>query len=235
MRGLREALQAARAAFGARHPTVAAILGNLAVIERAQGELQAAETHQREALEMTIALSGDDHFLTGVSRASLAMLLSEKGDLADSRHEFEQAIRIIEAKVGPDHPDLALWRAAYSDTLLDLGEFALATENAELALRLGRAKMNAADPRLGRIGLSLFRIRFLQGDCSDPDQIAGDIADQLARGGGGMRADRAALTLMRAECARQSRTDATELQQTANNEVAALDYKPRRLRLLLAR
>ncbi len=235
MRGLREALQAARAAFGARHPTVAAILGNLAVIERAQGELQAAETHQREALEMTIALSGEDHFLTGVSRASLAMLLSEKGDLANSRNEFEHAIRIIEAKVGPDHPDLALWRAAYSDTLLDLGEFALATENAELALRLGRAKMNAADPRLGRIGLSLFRIRFLQGDCSDPDQIAGDIADQLARGGGGMRADRAALALMRAECARQSHTDATELQQTANNEVAALDYKPRRLRLLLAR
>ncbi|OPZ12399.1 MAG: Serine/threonine-protein kinase StkP [Alphaproteobacteria bacterium ADurb.BinA280] len=233
MLGLREALDAARAAFGTRHPTVAAILGNLAVLERALGHLDVAETHQREALEMTIALSGADHFLTGVSRASLAMLLSEKGDLSGSRAEFETALQVIEAKVGSDHPDLALWRAAYADTLFDLGDVENAQRSADEALRIGRAKLASTDPRLGRIGLSALRIGVLQGDCSGLAAIQSELTEQLARGGGGMRADRASLALLRTICDRRGHRDSAEARQLAEQELVGLIYQPRRLRQLL--
>lgn len=235
MTGMREALQVARAAFGDQHPTVAAILGNLAVIERALGELDIAETHQREALSMTLALSGESHFQSGVSRASLAMLLSEKGDLQAARREFETALQVIEAKVGPDHPDMALWRAAYADVLFDLGEVEAARDNADTARRISEQALNVADPRRGRIGLSQLRMRVLQGDCSEVDAEAASIGEQLARGGAAMRADRASLALLQAECARVTRASPDPFLQTASQELEQLDYHPRRLRLLQQR
>lgn len=123
--------------------------------------------------------------------------------------------------------------AAYADTLFDLGDVENAQRSADEALRIGRAKLASTDPRLGRIGLSALRIGVLQGDCSGLAAIQSELTEQLARGGGGMRADRASLALLRTICDRRGHRDPAEARQLAEQELVGLIYQPRRLRQLL--
>jgi tetratricopeptide (TPR) repeat protein len=101
------ALAIDEAHLGADHPITAQDLNNLAVVLRAQGDLEGARSLHERALAIREARLGADHPFTAQDLNNLANVLDAQGDLEGARSLHERALAIREARLGADHPETA--------------------------------------------------------------------------------------------------------------------------------
>lgn len=113
----RRTLALDRARYGGAHPTIAASLINLGVIEFRRGRYAEAEPHYREAVEILRGYYGSAHPETASALRLLGQDLIYQGRLADARPPLEEALAIQDRALGPLHPRLAntLGDLAYLD------------------------------------------------------------------------------------------------------------------------
>jgi serine/threonine-protein kinase len=122
----------ARASLG-DHPTVAALLNNLAAAEEKLGEITSAHAHYEEAIAMREAIVGDDDPGLAYPLKNLGALLQRTGRTSEARRMLRRAIALFEAAEGSDAGDhgAAVWSLAlaYGDPPADpIAAHGLATE-----------------------------------------------------------------------------------------------------------
>lgn len=102
-----EELAARRERLGARHPDVAQVLHNLAVIELDCGRLADAQTHADEALEIREAALSKDHPDVGTTLNNLGAIEYFRGDFTAAERHLRRAVEIRRAALGKDHAAVA--------------------------------------------------------------------------------------------------------------------------------
>ncbi|MBN2445635.1 MAG: serine/threonine protein kinase [Phycisphaerae bacterium] len=93
---LREALDIRRRLFGTRHADVAASLGNLAVLLRAEGRYDEAEPLFREALATQRALLGEEH-------PDVIQSLGELASLLWAQRDYRRALPLLDEAIAARH------------------------------------------------------------------------------------------------------------------------------------
>lgn len=101
-----QASELCRAARPVRHYEIAVHLHNLAAIEQACGDLEAAERLYRQALALKERLLGLVHPEIALILNNLGTLLHDRHDTAQAAHCYRRALRIADAADPPEHPTL---------------------------------------------------------------------------------------------------------------------------------
>ena len=101
------ALAIGEATYGPDHPTVAAVLNNLAELLLATNRHAEAEPLYRRALAINEHSYGPDHPAVATPLNNLARLLETTNRLAEAEPLYRRALAIREASYGPDHPAVA--------------------------------------------------------------------------------------------------------------------------------
>jgi tetratricopeptide (TPR) repeat protein len=123
--------------FGAEHPNIAGILGNLAALAKDRGDLGAAESRVRESIPMQRKFRGNDHPLLANDLNFLATLLEERGKAAAALPLHEEAVRIYGKH--PENPRLSSMRLDHARCLVRLKRFG----EAEAETRAADRELNA--------------------------------------------------------------------------------------------
>ena len=116
--------------YGEGAPRVAAILDNIAAVQRELGDLDAALRNHREALEIRERVYPENHPEIATSHFGIGACLVNRGDVEAGIAELRAGLAVFEASVGPDHPDTAQAHAALGQALIDSG----AAEEGEIHL-----------------------------------------------------------------------------------------------------
>lgn len=95
-----------RAVFGANHPGLSTLLGNLSAAQAAVGESDAALSSLQHALDIAITNHGERHSETGRLRINYAVALNEANRFAEAEVQARQADSILAERLGATHP----WR-----------------------------------------------------------------------------------------------------------------------------
>ena len=164
-RAYAEALDHARAAFGADDPATATAAHNYGMALFALGEFDEAELLYREVIEIRETTLGPKHPLTASSRLILGPVLHRLGRYDEARAEVEAAAELSEAALGATHRQTAAAKINLAVMLQQRGEAeraAVLFEDALAALRSihGDAHTAVADAEdgLGSALRSLGRI-----------------------------------------------------------------------------
>jgi serine/threonine-protein kinase len=143
----RDALPAARAAFGPAHPQLARTINNLAVVLKDRGDLAGAEPLLREALAMSRKLYGEEHPDVALQLNNLAALRGERGDDDEWVALAGQALEMRRRLFGPDHEQVATSLVNLGEALEQKGDRAGARARHEEALRIQRKALGDQHPR----------------------------------------------------------------------------------------
>jgi CHAT domain-containing protein/tetratricopeptide (TPR) repeat protein len=103
----RQAAAAGRAYFGARHPSLAALLNNTAARCHALGENAEARRHAEQALEILREVVGERHLFCASVLNNLGAIHQGLGDLGRAESLFRRAQAIRKELVGTRHPEYA--------------------------------------------------------------------------------------------------------------------------------
>jgi serine/threonine-protein kinase len=140
---MREALDLLRAAFGAEHPRVAAMLNTLAAIPDSRGDNARSEQLLRQALDIQRKRLGELHPSTIETLGNLGVTLAAKGDLAAGEKTMREVIALDRRVFGPAHAEIAVGLNNLASVLQRQGRL----EEAEATYREALA---VADTTLGR-------------------------------------------------------------------------------------
>ncbi|MDI9403854.1 MAG: serine/threonine-protein kinase [Limnohabitans sp.] len=114
-------------ALDGRDAIAASAFHNRAALERARGDLQAAETSLREALRLKRALQSDGDSITETdildSEQELALVLAESGAARDAEILARDVARARTELLGSRHPDTLRARNNLAEVLLSRGAF----------------------------------------------------------------------------------------------------------------
>jgi len=114
-------------ALDGRDAIAASAFHNRAALERARGDLQAAETSLREALRLKRALQSDGDLVTETdildSEQELALVLAESGAARDAEILARDVARARTELLGSRHPDTLRARNNLAEVLLSRGAF----------------------------------------------------------------------------------------------------------------
>jgi tetratricopeptide (TPR) repeat protein/tRNA A-37 threonylcarbamoyl transferase component Bud32 len=103
----RRVLEMHRKMYGARHPSVAEDLGNIAAIQQDLGFYTEAEKFDRQALDITQSYYGREHPKTAINLTMLGRALEFENKFDESDAMLKQALAIQERVYGPVHPSVA--------------------------------------------------------------------------------------------------------------------------------
>ncbi len=145
---LRRALETAEAAYGKRHPAVAACLGNLAVLLHDTGRPGEAGPLLLRALEIAEAAFGKRHPTVATRLNNLAVLLQETGRFEEAEPLARQALEIDEAVFGDRHPDVARDLSNLAIVLQETGRFEEAGPLLRRALEIDEAAFGERHPNV---------------------------------------------------------------------------------------
>ena len=110
-RYIREVLDAARKAYGEKHPNVSSALNMLSSIQVAAGENLQAEETIRESLTMLQELYPDGHQEIALAYGILAEILEQQKKFNEAEEYFIKAIELQERVVGVNHQNTLLAKA----------------------------------------------------------------------------------------------------------------------------
>jgi len=146
----REMLQRALAAT-ADPLTTGTRLTNLADVQRAEGELAAAETAYRRAVELYVRQLGADNARLVFPLSHLGMLLLEKRDYAAAREVLDHALAIGEKAHGPEHQLLVQSLRTLGELDLAEGRYAEARDILQRALRIREREFGEDHPEVAQL------------------------------------------------------------------------------------
>jgi CHAT domain-containing protein len=162
---LTEALQLASGP-GRDTAAVAAVLGSLAILDRALGNQTAAMERFREALEILDRVLPGDNPQRALVVRNLASLENEGGQFAQAEAHYRQALTILEQALGPDHPDVAATHLGLGNALRELGRVEEAREHYSAAIEIHRRALGPDAPALA---LDLHNLAALQLDSGETE------------------------------------------------------------------
>ncbi len=149
---------------GDRHPDVAAVLNNLALIHLDDGDSAGAETLLVRAESLTLAAS------QGQRTALLATIATNRGWSArldrrfdDARHQLERALEIGRATLGPRHPSLAYALDQLGGLEREQGHYDAALERFAQAGELRDASLGVNHPETASTLVGMARVFLLRG------------------------------------------------------------------------
>ncbi|MCB9740289.1 MAG: CHAT domain-containing protein [Deltaproteobacteria bacterium] len=156
--------QAERPAVGVPAAVLGHILGNLATIYAALGDVAGARRYHERDLRHTEATVGAEHPDFAHDLGNYATLLYRLGDLAQARALLERALGIYAASVGNRHPNYAEVLANLSAVRDAQGDAEAAKGLLEEAIRIRERALGPTHPDLG---LSLNNLAGLLGRLGD--------------------------------------------------------------------
>ncbi|MEX1366662.1 MAG: serine/threonine-protein kinase [Nannocystaceae bacterium] len=106
-RAYERALAHTRDRLGDEHPSVPAIVQDMANLELLRGHLDAALAGTRDALARLESIYGPEHPRCALAHDSLGTVLRSLGRLTEAEAEHEHALQLLRDSVGPEHPDVA--------------------------------------------------------------------------------------------------------------------------------
>jgi serine/threonine-protein kinase len=168
----RDALAAARAAFGPAHPQLTRTINNLAVVLKDRGDLAGAEPLMREALAMSRRLYGEEHPDVALQMSNLASLLGARGDDDEWTALARQALEMRRRLFGPDHEQVASSLVNLGEALEQKGDLAGARALYEQALRIQRKVFGNEHPRCAFALTNLAELSLTQGDLGRAQALA---------------------------------------------------------------
>jgi CHAT domain-containing protein len=124
-----------RVALGGDHPTVAAVVRNLAQMEFELGQHDRAQQLLEDALAAQIRVLGENHPDLAPTRLARGRLLAQRGKLAEAAAEIDRALIVLLASLGPEHPVVARARTTRAQTALAQGDHATALNQVVIAAR----------------------------------------------------------------------------------------------------
>ncbi|KAH6874575.1 Tetratricopeptide repeat-domain-containing protein, partial [Thelonectria olida] len=86
------------------HPSVLAIMNNLAVLLNSLGKYEAAEKMHRQTLELREKLFGKEHPSTLDSMNNLAVILDRLGKSEEAERMYRQTLVLREKVLSKEHP-----------------------------------------------------------------------------------------------------------------------------------
>jgi CHAT domain-containing protein/Tfp pilus assembly protein PilF len=101
------ALTSREQALGPDHTGVAEVVGLLAALYQAKGDLPKAIQMYERSIAIRGKALGPEHLDVTISLDNLAVLYYNKGDYARAEPLFQRSLMISEKALGPDHPDVA--------------------------------------------------------------------------------------------------------------------------------
>ena len=167
----REALDVRRAALGAEHPSVGALLNNMATVNSKWGRNEAA----MELYDQAYALWGGAY---GAEHPSLSTLLINRsvvekrvGKLDRARADLETALRIAEAAGGPKSRNVLLALDNLGGVLVELGDYEGARRSYERALALVEEIRGPDDPDVGVVLTNLGDVALAEGKLAEARRL----------------------------------------------------------------
>jgi tetratricopeptide (TPR) repeat protein len=113
---------------------IAAMANNLGFIAKANGDLDAAESHFLRALEIVHSQLGQEHEQTATVSSNLGALYQAAGFFEQSREMHMIALETRRSILGEDHPDTAQSHNNLALALLKTGDRSWARRHLEKAL-----------------------------------------------------------------------------------------------------
>ncbi|MDR3377873.1 MAG: tetratricopeptide repeat protein [Verrucomicrobiae bacterium] len=142
----RKSLQLAERNLGPDHPTVVALLSNLALLLKATNRLVEAEQLVCRALDIDEKSFGPDHPKVAIRLNNLAQLLKATNRLAEAEPHMRRALAIDEKSLGPDHPKVATDLNNLAQLLKDTNRLAEAEPLMRRALAIGEKSLGPDHP-----------------------------------------------------------------------------------------
>lgn len=139
---LERAVSIQEAQLGA-HCDTARSIGNLAIVHRARGDLDAAQEHFERSLAVWEEVQGHDNPQVAMCLHNLAILRSDRGEHEEARRLLERALAIQDRTHGRDHPETILFLESLTLVLIDCGELDAAQRLAIAALAARRSRLGA--------------------------------------------------------------------------------------------
>ena len=146
------ALELARDAYGAHHPKLQGIVGNLGITHARLGRHDEAEALLHEALSLSRDVLGPAHPAVAKNAQNLGNVMFVRGELSEAARLYEQALSIHREALGSDHPlaiDLMIQlgrvhrdRGEYEDAQTMMGEALRMSEEAGHDTRVEQALTN---------------------------------------------------------------------------------------------
>ena len=176
---IREGVDVMRAAFGAEHPKVAAMVNTLAAVPDARGDHAQSEQLLRQALAIQRTHLGELHPATIETLGNLGVTLAAKGDLAGGEKMMREVIDLNRRVVGPEHAQIAVGLNNLASVLQRQGRL-------DAAAATYRQAMTLADTTLGRdhqlaawLAANLAVVRTRQGAFADAETLLVSALDRL--------------------------------------------------------
>jgi tetratricopeptide (TPR) repeat protein len=156
---------------GAEHPSVAAVLDNLAAAYLSLRRMADAEKAQARSVKIHVATSGPDSLEAVDGLARLAITHGYQNRYAEARAEFEKVMPALIRLQGAESGYVLQARAGYGHALLGLGDLAGAEEQQRMVVAVRRR--GVGQPHyLGSDLSNLANILLLRGDARGAEAAA---------------------------------------------------------------
>jgi tetratricopeptide (TPR) repeat protein len=146
----RTALDRAKAALPAAHPTAAMVLNNLAQACRFQGKYLEAEAHYRRAIEIWESVVGPSHPDLAKGLMNLAAFYHERDREAGAEDLYHRAAAIFDRSLGPNSHWALVVRAELADVLRGERRYSESDRLGRDAIAAMEKAFAPDDPRLTR-------------------------------------------------------------------------------------
>lgn len=146
-----DALQIRTEELGPRHPGVAAILNDQALLLARSGELGAARAAVEEARSITEAAFGPDHPRMAEHLHNLGYIAQAEGKLEEAEAHFQEGLAIKQAALGEGHLGVANTLSALGSVYAASGRFEQAEESFARALIILDDKLDADHPEIAAV------------------------------------------------------------------------------------
>jgi tetratricopeptide (TPR) repeat protein len=180
---LERELAARRERLGGRHPDVAQVLQNLAVVELDHGRFADAQTHASEALEIREAALGKDHPDVATTLNTLGAIEHARGDFTAAERHLSRAVEIRRTALGKDHPAVAESLGNLGCLLTTIGRFPEAEERLREAVAIRERQPDGDRRGLAAAWNNLAAVQLELLDPAAADSVAKAVRAATAFGG----------------------------------------------------
>ncbi|RMG99520.1 MAG: hypothetical protein D6705_03055 [Deltaproteobacteria bacterium] len=143
------ALELRRRVLGPTHPSVGALLNNMATVHSRSGRNAEAAELYAQAYDVWLAAHGPEHPSVGLLLNNRSVVEQRLGRLDDAQRHLEEAKAIFEKAHGPDHPMLADVFVNLGSVFEAKGDYEAAARSYERALEIREKNFGPDHPDVG--------------------------------------------------------------------------------------
>jgi CHAT domain-containing protein/Tfp pilus assembly protein PilF len=161
---LESVLETRRRILGTNHRSIAAVLFDLALLNRLKGDYTNAESLYRQALDIQEKVMGPDHPNVAATLREIAVIYDIKGHYKRAEPLFQRALAISEKELGPNHPSVADILDSLAIVYSHQDDYTMAEPLFQRALTI---REKALGPEHLNVGNSLNNLALLHADRGD--------------------------------------------------------------------